>query len=300
MLSIDDFSPVNLESKPLFDSHYKKYPPVHSDNVFTTMVAWNAYAHYEYAFIDNALFLKTRVNDIIQFRPPIGNINKEQFDMLLKMAKSEGTEYPLAMITDGVKEWMMRNYGSLTFIAQTEYADYVYLSSNLAHLKGSDYRKIRNRLNKFIKNIAYKMEFISDDNINEVKMFLKRWCIWKDCEDDPLLNFEKKAVLYSINHFKELGLSGIAIRVNDRIEAISVFEQMNPETVVVHFEKGSPDYDGIYKLINRETALYIEKNASFINRESDMGNPGLRKAKLSYRPDHMVEVYEINRDELFD
>ena len=295
MLSIDDFLPVSLEAKPLFDSPYKKFTPIQSDNVFTTMIDWNTYAHYEYALDDEVLFLKTTVNDIVQFRSPIGNFDKEQVDLILKIAKREGSEYPLSMITDNVKEWMERNYDSLAFVSLPEYADYVYLAKDLAHLNGSDFRKIRNRLNKFIKNFSYKTEFISDENIQELKKFIKRWCIWKDCEDDPLLNFEKQAVMYSINHFKELGLSGIAVRVNDCIEAVSVFEQMNPDAVVVHFEKGSPDYDGIYKFVNRETARFVEKNVTYINRESDMGNPGLRKAKQAYRPDHMIQVYKIKK-----
>jgi hypothetical protein len=72
---------------------------------------------------------------------------------------------------------------------------------------------------------------------------------------------------------------------------------MNKETVVVHFEKGSPYYDGIYKVVNLETARLVQQQALYINRESDMGNPGLRKAKQSYRPDHMIPVYHIEKND---
>jgi len=293
MISSDDFTQVTLESKPLFDKHYKKYPPIHSDNVFATMVAWNEYAHYEYVFFDDTLILKVTVDGIVQFRPPIGRFNKETFDILMKLAKKDGSEYPISLITDDVKEWIEKNYNSISFAALPEYADYVYRCKDLASLEGSDYRKIRNRLNKFVKNFKYETETISEGNISEVKQFLKRWCIWRECEDDPLLSYEKKAVMFSTDHFTELGLSGIAIRVNDHIEAISIFEQMSPDTVVVHFEKGSPHYDGIYKVVNMETARIVEGDVAFINRESDMGNPGLRKAKKSYRPHHMIQVYKM-------
>ena len=73
---------------------------------------------------------------------------------------------------------------------------------------------------------------------------------------------------------------------------------MNPDTVIVHFEKGSPDYDGIYKAINQETAKIVQKYAKYINRESDMGIPGLRKAKMSYRPHHMIEVFSISKEDI--
>ena len=87
----------------------------------------------------------------------------------------------------------------------------------------------------------------------------------------------------------------IEVRVNGNIEAISVFEELNPTTAVVHYEKGSPDYDGIYKAINMETAKVLQKDFTFINREEDMGIPGLRQAKMSYRPHHMVEVFHVEK-----
>jgi uncharacterized protein len=293
MLSIDDFKPITMQSKPFFDSHYEMYPPIHSDNVFTTLVAWQDYAHYTYALIDDVLIIRATVNDFNYFRPPSGTYKKELFDELLELNNSLQPQSQISMITENVKQWMENTYHSYTFKPLPEYADYVYRAEDLAQLQGSDYRKIRNRLNKFVKNITYKKEMITEENIPEVKKFLKRWCIWRDCEDDPLLQYEKKAIMFSIDHFKDLGLSGIAIRVNDKIEAVCMFEKMNPDTIVVHFEKGSPYYDGIYKLINRETAELVKNNVTYINRESDMGNPGLRKAKESYRPDHMINVYQL-------
>ena len=45
MLTIDDFKPIKLEDKPVFDKHYEKHPPSHSDNVFTTLISWMNYAN---------------------------------------------------------------------------------------------------------------------------------------------------------------------------------------------------------------------------------------------------------------
>jgi len=122
--------------------------------------------------------------------------------------------------------------------------------------------------------------------------------IYKNYESDVLLKNEKKAINYSMDHFFELELSGIAVRVDDNIGAIAVYEKMNKDTAVVHYEKGSPYYDGIYKVVNQETAKILQKSFKFINRESDMGLPGLRRVKMSYRPHHMVKVYHIEKDSL--
>jgi hypothetical protein len=297
-LNIHDFKPVELEDKPLFDRHYQKFLPVHSDYLFTTMISWKEYVNYHYTFYDDNLIIMTKIRNRTQFRPPVGNPSTELDRQVLLLAQQEGSTPPLGMITSSAKERLLTRFPSLKFFPAREYYDYIYLTHELADLSGSKYRKIRNRLNKFIRTYKYTAERISSDNISEVREFLKRWCLWKDCESDPLLENEKKAILYSMSHFFNLDLSGIAIRVEGEIQAIAVYEGMNPDTAVIHYEKGSPDYKGIYKAVNYETARLIKDEYKFVNREADMGVPGLRRAKLSYRPHHMIEIYSLDRQHM--
>lgn len=291
MLLIEDFKPIKIEDKPIFDKYYKKYPPVHSDYVFTTLVSWMDYARFCYTIYDNNLIVASKINNKIQIKPPIGDKNKNIFDEVLKLAKQQESEYPFGVIDKNTKNWLENNYPNLELIPTRDYFDYVYNSTDLAELAGSNYSKIRNRLNKFKKNNEYSVESITEDNMKDIREFLKRWCLWKDCDKDLLLENEKKAILYSMENFFDLKLSGLSMIVNGDIEAISVFEKMSNDTAIVHYEKGSPDYDGIYKAINQETARILQKDFKYINRESDMGVSGLRKAKLSYKPVFMIEVY---------
>ncbi len=295
MLSIDDFKPLTLQDKPLFDNHYKKFPPFHSDQLFTTMMSWNEYAHYHYALIKNHLIIMTTINNQVQFRQPIGRHNREIFYQVLKLAKNVESNYPLGFVDCASKIYLTKNFPKLEFIPQRGYFDYIYLSSELAKLTGEKFRKIRNRLNKFKNKNIYTIEDISRENMDEIRKFLKRWCLWRDCESDNILKNEKKAIIYSMKHFFDLVLSGLVIRVNEKIEAISVYEKMNDETVVIHYEKGSPYYDGIYKAINQEVAERVFTRYRYINRESDMDIPGLRQAKMSYRPHHLVKVFALNQ-----
>ena len=299
MLLIDDFNPLKIEDKPFFDKHYAKHPPVHSDNLFTTMMSWMEYANYHFAFVGENLVIYSKIKDQIRFRPPSGGFKKDVFDQVLKLAEKQESDYPFGIIDLKTKEWMSKIYPKIEFKDHRDFYEYVYLAENLAELKGSDYAKIRNRLNKFKRNYAYELEKISEDNFDEIREFLKRWCLWKDCESDPVLENERKAILYSMDNFFQLGLSGIAMRINNAVESIAVFERMNPDTAVVHYEKGSPDYDGIYKAINAETAkIILGQNIRFINRESDMGISGLRNAKLSYHPHHMIEVFHVDKQSI--
>ena len=298
MLSLKDFKRLTIGDKPIFEKLYKKYPPVHSDYIFTTLISWMDYTNYHYAILDENIILFSEIEGKIRFRPPIGENKKEVFDQVLNIAVTQNSDFPFGMVTSDKKNWMEKNYSNLRFIEHRDFFDYIYLTSDLADLSGSRYSKIRNRLNKFKKNYQYTIENISKKNFEEIREFLKRWCLWRDCESDPFLDYERKAILFSIDNFFELGLYGLAIRINDNIESISVFEKYNFDSAVVHYEKGSPYFDGIYKAINQETANILQRDVKFINRESDMNMPGLRKAKMSYRPHHMVKVFHLCKEDI--
>lgn len=67
---------------------------------------------------------------------------------------------------------------------------------------------------------------------------------------------------------------------------------LSHDTFDVHFEKARWDVDGAYAAINRAFAQYIREKFTqirFLDREEDMGLEGLRKAKESYHPHHLVE-----------
>jgi hypothetical protein len=124
---------------------------------------------------------------------------------------------------------------------------------------------------------------------------LVEWCEWKDCDSIPVLANEKDALFFAIEHFTDLNLSGLMIRIDGKIGAISLYEELSPDTALIHFEKGLPDCEGIYKAINAEVANILRDRYTYINRESDLGVEGLREAKMRYHPDHMVPVYSARK-----
>lgn len=296
MLSLHDFKKIELEDKPVFDAHYKQFPAVHSGELFSTMVSWSHYVEYRYAFVEKSIILLSKGKKWAVLHPPSGKPNSTLLQDVLTLAKEENIL--LGFIKKTEKEILSKNFPSLMVVEDRDFFDYVYRSTDLAELPGTKYGKIRNRLNKFTKNFSYTTEDISEKNMDEVNEFLKRWCLWRDCESDELLENERSAILYSMAHFSDLGLQGLALRINGTIQSIAIYEQMNRDMVVVHFEKGAPDFDGIYKAINKETAQRVQHLVPYINREEDLGIPGLRQAKLSYHPIHFIEVYYATEESL--
>jgi hypothetical protein len=88
-------------------------------------------------------------------------------------------------------------------------------------------------------------------------------------------------------------VTGAAIMVDNDMAAYTIAESLTDETLVIHFEKGNPNYMGVYQAINQ---IYLERSGSrhnIVNREQDLGDEGLRKAKQSYHPFDFIKKYRI-------
>ena len=298
MIRLEDFKPVTLAERKLFIEHYSKFPQHHSEYLFTTLVSWSHHTPAYYLLKDSGLVLMTKKDGKPQFRPHVGERNESLLREVIDLAKKEGSSRPLVAIEEEAKERIGAAFPGMKITANRNFYDYVYLAKNLAELPGKPYLNQRSHLNKFRKQYEYSVEKITPANMEEVNRFLKRWCIWRDCESEPMLEAEKTAIDFCMKHYAELGLSGICLRIGGEIQAISVYEPMNQDTAAIHFEKAMPDFEGIYPAINNEAAKILAKDYKYINRESDLGIPGLRTAKERLHPDHMVAVYYIKKEYL--
>jgi hypothetical protein len=233
-----------------------------------------------------------------QFRLPFGERNDSLIREVMGLAKREGGQRPIVAVEEEARKWMGAVFPEIKLTADRDFFDYVYSAKDLAELPGKNYLRQRNHLNKFRRQYKYSVEDVAAETMEEVSRFLKRWCLWRDCSSSPMLEAEKTAILYCIEHFFELGLSGIVIRIGGEVQALSVYEPMNESTAAIHFEKAMPDFDGLYPAINNEAARLLAKRFQFIDRESDLGVAGLRTAKMRLHPSHMAEVYFLKKEDL--
>jgi hypothetical protein len=121
----------------------------------------------------------------------------------------------------------------------------------------------------------------------------QEWCQLKDCKANPDLLREDYAVYQALTHFQELDYQGGAIIINGRVEAFALGEPLNENTAVIHIEKANQQVSGIYAAINQLFCLHAWSQMEYINREQDLGVEGLRKAKTSYHPHHLVNKYTL-------
>ncbi|MFZ2455060.1 MAG: phosphatidylglycerol lysyltransferase domain-containing protein [Candidatus Altiarchaeia archaeon] len=298
MIGIKDYKQVSMGDRPLFQEYFNRFPQTHTEYLYTGLVCWSHYTPAFYTVRDGSLLIMNMLEGKPQFRPPVGERNDVILGEVLDLAKREGGKKAVIAIDESAKEWINASHPKINVQADRDFFDYVYLAKSLAELRGKPYENQRNHLNKFHRKYAYSVERIDQQNRDEVAEFLQRWCLARDCEEDRMLEEEKKAILFCMDRFFELELSGIVIRIDGKIQALSVWEQITKETAAIHYEKGMQEYDGIYPAINNEAAKILAKDYKYINRESDLGIPGLRTAKERLHPDHMETLYYIDRDSL--
>jgi hypothetical protein len=181
------------------------------------------------------------------------------------------------------------------FLPNRDASDYLYLTEKLISLSGKKLQSKRNHINKFKaenKNWAYR-KITDDKGIADCITMLQEW---EKVEKERLLEtqqFEYQAIMTMLENFFILELVCGAIYVDNRIVAFSLGEQLTDDTFVIHCEKAFSGIQGAYSIINQQFVQNEASNFKYVNREEDLGIENLRKAKLSYQPEFILEKGQI-------
>jgi len=174
-----------------------------------------------------------------------------------------------------------------------DHFDYIYSVPELVELKGNKFHKKKNLLRQFEKSNIFEYTPMQADCVEEVLDMQAEWHGWQEHSSDALVA-ENQAISRVLKNFDRLGnLTGGTIRVAGKVIAYTVGESLNKNTIVIHFEKGDTRFKGIYQAINSHFLAAQEDRFELVNREQDLGDEGLRKAKLSYNPVQFMQKYDV-------
>ena len=261
-----------------------------------TLLIWEKYYHQKIAFFDDMLFVRLGQGKDIIYLLPFAKDMKKAIKILKNQAKAENI--PLTILAaDGVRFDEFNSIFSEEF-SQFESRDdfeYLYFTQKLANLSGKAFHPKRNHIAAFTKQYDWRYESISQSNVNDVLKMADEWTdqMAKIGGDAQSIMVENAALKTLLPQMETLNLKGGCIRVNGKVVAFSVGSPINDEVFDIHIEKALNDYRTAYAVINREFILNELKSYKYVNREDDMGIEGLRKAKLSYKPDILLKKYII-------
>jgi len=290
-----DFKELELDDRATFDRFLSQDPPRTSELTFTNLFMWRLRYKPTWATWGDCLLVMMQGGDGKRFGlPPVGPGHKDEaIRVFLDQIGELSSDSPrLCRVGKDVVE----NYvdSQLYTIVDDRYNhDYVYLTENLTRLPGNRFHKKKNHLNRFLKNYEFEYRHLGQVPAEAFLELQEDWCELKACVENPSLFYEDRAIYEALTNADRLNFRGGAILIDSKVEAFALGELLNPETAVIHIEKANLEIPGLYAAINQQFCENAWSDVKYVNREQDLGLEGLRKAKLSYYPDHLVEKFTI-------
>ncbi|NLT58822.1 MAG: DUF2156 domain-containing protein [Clostridiales bacterium] len=290
-----DFARVTLDRRDHLQQYLQHNQNPCCDLSFANLFAWGEVYETSYATSGDMLYLRVCRDGSCMFLPPIGTGDfGAAVVRLMREACSEG-EPALRMLCVTERERCMleeAHPGRFTFARMRDNDDYVHLTASLGQLQGKKYHGKRGHVKRFQKSYAHEYRRMTAQDVPALLELNRTWAE-QTYGDSP----DRDEILAStrlLENFEALELVGGLLLVDGQPVAASVGSRHHPgsDTLVVHYEKGlSQTYDGVYSALNHLFMQDCMADFRYANREEDMGILGLRKSKLSYHPECLVEKY---------
>ncbi|MFH1368500.1 MAG: phosphatidylglycerol lysyltransferase domain-containing protein [Elusimicrobiota bacterium] len=293
-------SKIELESRGIFEAAYRNLPPSVSDLVFTNLFSWQDIYPYRISAVDRFLLIHYREDDKYIFLPPLlldGKINAADFGPAFASAaqcigdfcSKHGLGAEFRFVPELYLKYMKKD--AYAPAQERDYSDYMYKRDNLARLPGQKYSAKRNLIKQFQRKYSGAYEPLSENNLH---------LVYKLLETDGSKT-DYKVIERMVKNFVPLGLTGGLLISSGQVIAGTIgtvvgnflYKKGCYNAAVVHFEKARLDHKGAYQAINNYFSSTLGENIDYVNREEDLGLEGLRKAKMSYHPDRLIEKYRF-------
>ena len=295
-MTIEFRKPV-IEDMPMVTGYIKQKKTRSCEDTFGNLLLWARFYQIRIAEVEGMLVSATMGKEL-SFHYPYGKGDpKKCIEALMAYAKEQGQEFQMHCVTPEEFEELEALFpGTFEIEYHRDIADYVYEAEKLCTLSGKKYHGKKNHVNKFKKTYE-NWEYISmtGEHVEEAFQLLLKWKKLNLCMENHEKNAESCVASNYLRLFEELDVCGGLLRVDGQAVAFCIGEQVCDDTMVVHIEKALTEYEGAYPMINQQFVEHECSRVTYVNREEDTGDEGLRKAKLSYRPVFMVEKGTVKR-----
>ena len=282
--------PVDLADRELIEAQFLKYPTEVSERTFGSMYMWRQYERRsQVSHMDDHLIVswfRAKFGRIMF--PPVG---PEPSRIITELGRPDMLAKHEFNGVFGIVEPLAGELKAIGLSPSTlrDEWDYVYRSRDLIELSGPDYHTQRKELKKLPAGSDVTYEPMTKARQEECLLLEEKWCDLKHCTMDRFSAAEDRALKEAIANLEEIGFFGGVVLVDGKLQALTVGERLNANTAAVHFEKANPMIRGLYQFINQQFCINALKDFEFVNKEQDVGEPGLRRAKEGYHPHHFVE-----------
>lgn len=287
------FDKIKIDDKSWIDECLKESNFQGCEYSFTSNYIWRNIYNAQIAKVEGMYCVKTEYNKNYSYSYPAGSGDaKKVIELLMEDANERGHNFTLRGITENqipqIEEWFPNLF---RFELNRDDSDYIYTVEKLSTLAGKKLHGKRNHIHRFKDSNDWEYYDVTSENVGECIQMNKKWLEKYVTEEDAGLINEAKAVEQVLTHFDELKVKGGILKKNGEVVAYTIGEPLNANTYVIHIEKAFYEIQGAYPMINQQFVLHNCQDYEYVNREEDTGDEGLRKAKLSYYPDILLDKY---------
>ena len=291
------FHELTLADKALVQSYTLGSMNRNCDMNFMNLFSWRFLYSTEVGEWNGWLVFRFYADGHLAYLVPVGEGDwKGILEVMRQDSHSKGHPFLFMGVREHylpALEEAMPDYFNFTYARN--YSDYVYEREKLATLSGKKLQSRRNFINRFIRLYPdHEYKPLTPELIPLCKQLADEWMLHKEAgEGIGSVAAEHRSIQNVFDHWEELEAIGGTLFVGGKLVAFTFGGPINGDTFDVCVEKADTNYEGAFAMINREFAAHIPTQYTYMNREEDMGDPGLRTAKMHYHPVCMINKYAV-------
>ncbi|WP_423363679.1 DUF2156 domain-containing protein [Mycoplasma sp. P36-A1] len=295
------FCKYSLELKEEIEKHVSRLNYKDHNLSFTNMFLWKDKFKLKVYLSDEFIIVFSNFNNHLFSLNPICVLENvdQAIEFLIKYFEKEKLPFTIHNCVRKVKEQIESVYGDyFNYELDRDSFDYLYSIEKILTYSGKKLQKKRNHVNNFKKQYEGRYTFKEIDGNKDVAQDCIDFTLWwasQKVVHDEYMQPEVDGTIDVLNNFEKLSCEGLACYIDGKIAAFGIGTQLNDKTAVLNVEKADGDIIGLYPFMRQNLVKTFFDDLTYLNTEDDVGDVGLRKSKLSYQPEYLVDKFTITR-----
>ena len=288
-----EFKKLEFSDLELIRGYYEEYTNRTCDRTIGGSFMWRDYFHTMYALVEDTLIMKCIKDGETVFCFPMGKQVDIALSAIEKYCEQEGIAPEFVSLSVDEMEYLKSRYPDATIIENRDWSDYLYLTADHANFAGRKFTTQRNHINKFMKNYEnWDFKLIDETTLSDVRAFYSDYEV-RFAKSDVTAVEEQEKTNEVLDKYDDYGFVGYALYVEQKVVGFAIGEIIG-DVMFIHVEKADKSMEGVNTMLVMQFAKAFEGKVTYLNREEDVGDMGLRYSKTKYRPIDMVYKYEVN------
>lgn len=283
------FRPLTWEDREPYTTLYRRSPVRYAEYSFFSLWGWLGTNPLDLAWEGELCWLRSHGHKS-GFCAPIGNWDAVDWESTIDRNFVPGDV--LQDVPEAIVERFPDSLRSRLHVEEDrDEWEYLHSVSELVALEGGKFAQKRGHVRSFLSGYDWEYLPLLPEDFPELLAFQSNWRRLR--EEGASLDDEDLAIRCALERWDDFPLFGALLKVDGAVIGYTIAEELDEETLDIRFEKALPKYAGSYQALNQLFLKHQGSGYTWVNREEDMGDPGLRAAKLSYHPVRLLKKYRV-------